>query len=308
MGFEVTKAPDHDEWQVLVQQADIISKSGLAPSALRNKPEAILTIALKGREVGVPPMQALSHIHIIQGRPSMSAELMRALVQQRGHRIWTEYDPNQQVAKCSGQRYNFLLGEYEEHIAVATFSMEDAKRAGITGKDNWKKYPRAMLVARATSVLVREHFADVAMGVSYTPEELDPDLRVDEGGYVLDAAPLPPAAASLPAAASSPVVTGTPTEPGPDTASSAAAPTKGQYAKAHAILGENNIDEELYRAALRKLYDVNSFKELTRDQMTKVLKAFESKEKVQAFAQAGLDQLEDEMVETTSVPNSPEES
>ena len=299
--------PSQEEWGTLVQQADIISKSGLAPSSLRNKPEAILTIALKGRELGVPPMQALSHIHIIQGRPTMSAELMRSLVQREGHRINVQFDERSQTAKVTGQRFNRITGEYEEHIAEATFSMEDAKRAGITGKDNWKKYPRAMLVARATSIIVREHFADVAMGVSYTPEELAPDLAVDEYGAPLPAAPEPPAAASLPAAAASPVVTATGTVTAPDTASSGAAPTKAQFAKAHAILGENNIDEELYRAALRKLYDVNSFKELTREQMTKVLKAFESKEKVQAFAQAGLDQLEDEMVETTPVPNSPEE-
>lgn len=307
--YEVVHAPSQDEWQVLRQQAEVISASGLAPAALRNKPEAILTIALKGRELGVPPMQALSHIHVIQGRPTLSAELMRSLVLRSGHRIWVDPSSDDKRATVKGQRWDRHLNKYDELVAEASYSIEEAKQAGLTNKDNWKKFTKAMLVARATSILVREHFADVAMGASYTPEELDPDLAVDEYGAVVEADAPAPDAAALPTFAGHGHPAQGPDPSGPDTASSSVvteAPTKAQYAKAHALLTENSIDEELYRAAMRRLYDVHSFKELTKNQMTKLIDRLESKDGIEAFARAGLQQLEDDVVDTTNIPDGPE--
>jgi hypothetical protein len=50
--------------------------------------------------------------------------------------------------------------------------MDDAKRANLAGKGNWKSYPRQMLAARATSEIARLLFADLLHGLSYTPEEV----------------------------------------------------------------------------------------------------------------------------------------
>jgi len=49
--------------------------------------------------------------------------------------------------------------------------MARAKSAGFAGKDNWRKFPRAMLRSRVVSEGIRTVFPGVVVGV-YTPEEV----------------------------------------------------------------------------------------------------------------------------------------
>jgi hypothetical protein len=63
--------------------------------------------------------------------------------------------------------------------------MEDAHRAGLSGKGPWKSYPAAMLRARAISAMARAMFPDALSGVVYTPEELG--AEVDDDGHVVSA-------------------------------------------------------------------------------------------------------------------------
>lgn len=162
-------------WMELVgpagQLADRICKTDFVPSAMRNRPEAVLACILTGHEVGIGPMMALSKIHVVDARPTMAAELMRALILRAGHEIWTEDFTQTRVTVC-GKRVG------SSHVSQVTWTMDEAKRAGLAGKRNWQQYPRAMLLARATSELARLMFADVIGGISYSLEELeDGDLE-----------------------------------------------------------------------------------------------------------------------------------
>ena len=173
----VTAPPSPAEWEAMKQQAAVIARSGLAPKAV-NTPEKVLVIALKGRELSVPPMQALSHIHVIEGKPAMSAELMVALVLRAGHKV--------RVIESSAERcvVEGVRADDPHHASRETFSMADARAAGVAGKQVWKQYPKAMLRARATSALCRYMFPDTLMGASYVPEELG--AEVDEEGRVVE--------------------------------------------------------------------------------------------------------------------------
>lgn len=151
-------------------------KSGMLPQGVKS-PEAAVAIILKGRELGVPPMQALSHIHVISGKPTLSAELMLAMVMKAGHEVWI-VETNGERCAIAGKRRG---SDREQSL---TFSMEDAKRAGVLNNPTWKKYPDAMLRARAISAFCRMFAPDVLMGASYTPEELG--AEVDGEGEVLD--------------------------------------------------------------------------------------------------------------------------
>lgn len=170
--------------------AEKIAGTEFVPAALRGKPEAVLACILAGHEAGISPLQALSKIHIIEGRPAMSSELMRALVLQHGHELVYDEVSTTSVT-ASGRRRG------SERWTKTTWTMDDAKRGGLDQKQNWRRWPRAMLTARATAELCRMVFPDVLAGISYTIEELSdgdgPAELVDFGPpEVVDSAPSAP--------------------------------------------------------------------------------------------------------------------
>lgn len=158
----VIAQPDYESLWKLSQR---ISNTPFVPTALRGKNEAVLACVLYGAELGLGPMQSLNSIHVIEGRTAMSPELMRAMVARHGHRI--DVIENS-VTACEVKGIRSDTGS----MATVRWTMEDAKLAGLSGKNNWKTYPRAMLLARATSELCRIVFPDVIAGLSYTPEEV----------------------------------------------------------------------------------------------------------------------------------------
>ena len=153
-------SPAEVNWKTAQKIANTI----FVPTAFRGKPESVFAAILYGSELGLGAMQALNSIHVIEGKPSMSPELMRALVARAGHRLDVKLASNDKVV---------LWGKRADNDSEATveWSMKDAQQAGLAGRGAWKTYPRAMLLARATSEICRMIFADVVAGLSYTPEE-----------------------------------------------------------------------------------------------------------------------------------------
>lgn len=170
-GAEVTRA-DTDSWtQImgpLVKLAETVATTEFVPAALRGKPAAVTAALLYGRETGLAPMTSLTMIHVVDGRPSMSAEGMRAVVLAAGHDIET-LESNGGLCRMRGRRRG------SETWTTVEWSADMARAAGLIGnpkKENWVKYPRAMLTARATAELCRLVFPDVIHGFRAL-EELD---------------------------------------------------------------------------------------------------------------------------------------
>ena len=158
-------------WVVLLAQvgqlAHAIADTDFVPRALRGNEAAIVAAILYGDEVGLSPMQSLSKVSVIDGRPSIAAEAQRALILAAGHQIWFE-DLTTTKATWAGRRAGADI------VQRVTWTMDDAKRAGIAGRQNWRTYPRAMLSARASAELARAVFADVIGGLAATEELEDP--------------------------------------------------------------------------------------------------------------------------------------
>ena len=145
--------------------AKAVADTDFVPRGLRGNPAAITACVLYGDEVGLEPMQALAHIAVIDGRPTMSAEAMRGLILAAGHELWTEDATNTRVTVAGRRRDS-------DQTSRVTWTLDDAKRAGIAGKVNWQKYPRQMLLARASAELARAIFAD-AIGGLVAREEIE---------------------------------------------------------------------------------------------------------------------------------------
>jgi hypothetical protein len=156
-----------------------MAKSGMFPD-VKDGAKALVKI-LAGKEIGVTPFQAMTNIHIIQGKATMGANLMAAKVKGTG-----KYD--YQVTKLSNtscsilfrQRHNLAEGGWKD-LGRFTYSIEDAERAGLVKEgSSWVKYPQNMLFARAISSGVRVYCPDVFNGnLVYVPEELGAQVNED---------------------------------------------------------------------------------------------------------------------------------
>lgn len=156
--------------------------SGMLPAGIKTPQQALL-IMQKGAEIGVPSTYALASIHVIEGKPSCSAELLMALVR-RAY--------GQAAIRVKTATNEECVVEYREAgwdgVSQLSFSIADAKVAGLAEKAMWKKYPRAMLRSRAVSECVRTAFPECIAGL-YTPEELGADVRVGADGSLELAGP-----------------------------------------------------------------------------------------------------------------------
>lgn len=147
----------------------------------------IATKILAGRELGYGPFASVNGIHIIQGRPSVSANLMAAAVKASGR---YDYRVRQMTAEVCEIEFFERIDGRRESLGVSSFTAADAKAAQT---QNMAKFARNMLFARAMSNGVKWFCPDVFNGNAvYVPEELG--AEVDGDGNVIDVTPrvLPP--------------------------------------------------------------------------------------------------------------------
>lgn len=200
-----------------VDQLKYLAATEFVQPGLRGNMPAILACVATGRAIGVDDMTALRSIYIIDGKPSFAAELMVQLVRRRGHSIVGEVTEGR--ASIKGRRV-----DNGDEISV-TWTMAMAERAGLASKQNWRRYPEAMLWSRAVSQLCRMLFADCFAGATYTTEELqDEPVMVEPVPVVEPDTPIPP-----------------PTPPPPKPPSAAA------VKRMHALFKEAGIDDRAKR-------------------------------------------------------------
>ena len=149
--------------------ATAVAKSGLAPNGM-NTAEKLTVAIMHGMEIGLPPMQSIQKIAVVNGRPTVWGDAIPALIQSKGFKL------RERMAGTGETRTAICeVVRPDGEVIERTFSVNDAKTAGLWGKVGpWKSYPERMLQMRARGYAARDGAADALMGL-YLREEAEDD-------------------------------------------------------------------------------------------------------------------------------------
>ena len=151
----------------LMQFSKLIADSELVPKDYRGKPGNVVIAIQMGADVGLSPMQAIQSIAVINGRASMWGDTLLALVQAHADFEDIQERVESGVATCTLK----LRGRQP---TVRTFSRDDAKRAGLLGKQGpWTQHENRMLQMRARGFALRDGAAYILRGFTSAEEQRD---------------------------------------------------------------------------------------------------------------------------------------
>lgn len=145
--------------------ANKLCSTAFVPAQFKGKPVEAAAAMIAGAEVGLSPMASLRAFDVIQGVAAPRALTLRAIAQSQGHDFVTDEATPQRVVMRGRRRGS---SEWQS----VTWTIQRATQLGLTGKDQWKKQPQTMLIARATTELVRLVAADAVLGIGYSAEEV----------------------------------------------------------------------------------------------------------------------------------------
>lgn len=160
---------------------DVLAKSGFFQDA-RGAAQAVVKV-LAGRELGFGPIASMTGVHIVKGKPVMSAMLIAAAIKRSGKYDYKVREHTKAVCKLEFFERNVAHPPGPSgwtSLGESSFSADEAKDAGLGG-DNWRHYPKNMLFARAVSNGAKWYTPDIFGGPVYTPDELGIDVDGETG-------------------------------------------------------------------------------------------------------------------------------
>ena len=162
--------------------AQVFKASGMFPD-IQSEAAACAKIII-GRGLGLSDYDAMTGLHIIKGKAVLASNLMAAAIKRAG-----KYDYRAECTDedCTIVFYGRTMDGKMEQIGTTSYTMEDAKRARLTGGDNWQKYPRAMLFARCISTGYKQHCPD-ALGSAPVYVEAHGEMEITDDAPKANAA------------------------------------------------------------------------------------------------------------------------
>lgn len=167
----------------LQERADYIARlapSTILPTAYRGNAANAFVAAETGAALGLEPLQALASIAVINGRATLSSDLMAAVIRRAGHTLRiVENSPESVTAtliRADDRKFEFTV----------TWDKDKAVKAGLWGQRGpWSQYPTQMLRARAITEVARQGASEALMGMIYSPEDFG--AVITDTGEVIEA-------------------------------------------------------------------------------------------------------------------------
>ena len=154
-----------------MRMAEIMAKSEMVPKDYKNQPGNVLVAVQMGLELGLKPVQSLQNIAVINGRPAIWGDGMRALIMSASDLagINESLDETTMTATCIISRN--INGNVTSF--TGSFSKTEAENAKLWGQNTWAKYPKRMLQWRAFGFAARDAYADRLKGIQLAEEVMD---------------------------------------------------------------------------------------------------------------------------------------
>jgi hypothetical protein len=146
-----------------------MAPSTLLPKQYQGNPGNLFFAVEYADALGIERINAVTSIHVIEGKPSASADLIAGLVRRAGHKLRITGDDTYALAQI-------IRADDPDFTYEARWDLAKARQAGLLGKGVWKNYPGSMLRSRAITEVARMGASDALLGVIYTPEELGADV------------------------------------------------------------------------------------------------------------------------------------
>lgn len=160
------------EMDSMLRFAKVLADGDLLPRSYQKKPSNILWAMEYARTLNITPIAAMAGVHVIDGKPTASSALISALVRRAGHKLRI-------TGNATSATATIVRADDPDFTFTATWDLDRAKTAGLTGKAVWKSYPAAMLKARAITEVARDACQEALFGLLYTPEELGATVDAD---------------------------------------------------------------------------------------------------------------------------------
>lgn len=148
-----------------VEYAQTLSHSGLLPKHFQGNPANLLYAIEFAEALGMKPIHAITSVHVINGKPSASADLIGTMVRRAGHRLRVTGDDTYAEA-------TLIRNDDPDFEFKARWDIARAKQANLN-TPTWKAYPGAMLRSRAITEVCRAGAPDAMHGIQYSTEELE---------------------------------------------------------------------------------------------------------------------------------------
>lgn len=148
----------------------LMARSTIIPEHFRGKPEDVFVALMTARGLGLDPMVALQKGYVVKGKFDIEVSVKHGMVLSRIP------DFSYEIVENSPTTCTLRGGRSGRQQVSITFTIDQARKMGLTNKDTWRNNPEDMLFWRAMGRLLKRTCADALYNMPVRIVEDDDDL------------------------------------------------------------------------------------------------------------------------------------